>query len=269
MERARRINLLNKANERQLRMQGKGGDMSHFGKKLAAFGIWAGIGILVGMQLGGTGGNSSSPVPGWNVISGTAANTVPAAGTQSGGAITGYQVQSDGKGGYVYVPVTLVPSSSGSGQTIYVQQPSGSGQAAIQQQAGSAGSAVTQQPVQGSSSAATIPQQPAQGSSSAETVPQQSAQGNSSAGTVPQQPVQGSSSAGSVQQPAQGSNSAVMLPQQPAVSPSTLTPGQILVPDQQEPAIDELADKTAGMLQNASRKGIRWVVSLFDSSGQP
>lgn len=216
--------------------------MSHFGKKLAAFGIWAGIGILVGMQLGGTGGNSSSPVPGWNVISGTAANTVPAAGTQSSGAITGYQVQSDGKGGYIYVPVTLVPSSSGSGQTIYVQQPSGSGQAVIQQQAGSGGSAVTQQPAQGSSSAATIPQQPVQGSSSAETVPQQSAQGNSSAGTVPQQPI---------------------------VSPGTLTPGQILVPDQQEPAIDELADKTAGMLQNASRKGIRWVVSLFDSSQQP
>ncbi|MBY9079484.1 hypothetical protein KIH86_15185 [Paenibacillus sp. HN-1] len=217
--------------------------MSHFGKKLAVFGIWAGIGILVGMQLGGTGGNSSTPVPGWSVISGTAVNNAPAAGAQST-AVTGYQVQSDGKGGYVYVPVTLVPSVSGSGQTIYVQQPSGSGQAAIQQ--------------------------PAQGSSSIGTVPQQPVQGSGSAGTVPQQPVQGSSSNRSVQQqPAQRSSSADMLPQQPAVSPSTLTPGQILVPNQQEPAIDELADKTAGMLQNASRKGIRWVVSLFDSSGQP
>jgi hypothetical protein len=46
---------------------------------------------------------------------------------------------------------------------------------------------------------------------------------------------------------------------------STLTPEQILIPEEQNRGVDVLADKTAGLLQQASQKSIRWVVSLFDS----
>lgn len=43
------------------------------------------------------------------------------------------------------------------------------------------------------------------------------------------------------------------------------TPEQILAPNTGKPSVDVLADKTAGLLQNLSQKGIRLVVSLFDS----
>ncbi|GIO34135.1 MULTISPECIES: hypothetical protein [Paenibacillus] len=44
-----------------------------------------------------------------------------------------------------------------------------------------------------------------------------------------------------------------------------LTPEQILSPETGKPTVDVLADKTAGLLQNLSQKGIRLVVSMFDS----
>ncbi|AIQ14003.1 hypothetical protein [Paenibacillus durus] len=164
--------------------------MSRFGKKMVVIGIWAGIGVLVGIQLDGSGGTSSSPVPGWSVISGGVQNTAPVPQPQpQAGPVTGLQVQSDGKGGYIYVPVTLAPT--------------------------------------------TIPQV------------QTPAAGQPAAGTTSSPP---------------------SLPQLPAGKYSTLTPGQILVPGEHKSTVDTLADKTAGMLQNASQKGIRWVVSLFDST---
>ncbi|PZT53688.1 DUF3679 domain-containing protein [Paenibacillus silvae] len=41
------------------------------------------------------------------------------------------------------------------------------------------------------------------------------------------------------------------------------TPSQVLGADQHKPPVDVLADKTAGLLQNLSNSGIKWVVSLF------
>ncbi|MFD1772876.1 hypothetical protein [Paenibacillus rhizophilus] len=162
--------------------------MSRFGKKMVAVGIWAGIGVLVGMQFGGSGETTASPVPGWSVISGGVQNAAPVSQPQSG-AVTGLQVQSDGKGGYIYVPVTLAPSSAPQVQTPAAGQP-----------------------------AAGTPSSPAS------------------------------------------------LPQQTVPNNTTLTPGQILIPGEHKSTVDALADKTAGLLQHASQKGIRWVVSLFDSS---
>lgn len=46
---------------------------------------------------------------------------------------------------------------------------------------------------------------------------------------------------------------------------STQTPEQILQASENKPTVDVLADKTAGLLQDLSQKGIRMVVSLFDS----
>ncbi|MDQ0192674.1 hypothetical protein [Paenibacillus wynnii] len=133
--------------------------MSRFGKKLFVVGMWAGIGILIGMQFGSIGEETKvSQVPGWNVVADAAqnANTTPPSSSPT----------------YVYVPVTIDPTTG----------------------------AVTS------------------------------------------------------------------LPQQEVKDYSTLTPGQILVPEEQKPKVDVLADKTAGLLQQASQKSIRWVVSLFDSS---
>ncbi|MCL6602500.1 MAG: hypothetical protein K6T94_06435 [Paenibacillus sp.] len=135
--------------------------MSRFGKKLFVVGMWAGIGILIGMQFGSIGeGTKVSQVPGWNVIAGATQN---AAQTQT---------PPSSSPTYVYVPVTIDPTTG----------------------------AVTS------------------------------------------------------------------LPQQEVKDYSTLTPGQILVPEEQKPKVDVLADKTAGLLQKASQKSIRWVVSLFESS---
>jgi hypothetical protein len=70
-----------------------------------------------------------------------------------------------------------------------------------------------------------------------------------------------------VQQPGTGTaDNTGSLPQQEVKDFSSLSPEQILIPEEQKPTVDVLADKTAGLLQQASQKGIRWVVSLFDSS---
>lgn len=42
------------------------------------------------------------------------------------------------------------------------------------------------------------------------------------------------------------------------------TPRELLGVKAQPASVDTMADKTAGMLQSLSRKGIRWVVSVFD-----
>ncbi|WP_339256494.1 hypothetical protein MKY85_21405 [Paenibacillus sp. FSL R5-0749] len=41
------------------------------------------------------------------------------------------------------------------------------------------------------------------------------------------------------------------------------SPSQVLGADQSKAPVDVLADKTAGLLQNLSHSGIKWVVSLF------
>ncbi|OKP97249.1 hypothetical protein [Paenibacillus sp. P46E] len=63
-----------------------------------------------------------------------------------------------------------------------------------------------------------------------------------------------------------GQSAAGNLPQQEVPDYSRMSPEQILIPDEQKPTVDKLADKTAGLLQEASQKSIRWVVSLFDSA---
>ncbi|WP_342414940.1 hypothetical protein NST83_16400 [Paenibacillus sp. FSL R10-2782] len=42
------------------------------------------------------------------------------------------------------------------------------------------------------------------------------------------------------------------------------TPRELLVVKAEQASVDTMADKTAGLLQNLSRQGIRWVVSVFD-----
>lgn len=156
--------------------------MSRFGKKLVVIGLWAGIGILVGMQFGGSSGTRTAPVaPGWN-----GAAVMQQTG-QAAAAATG-TVQSSPA--YVYVPVVVDPVTGA-----YTALPAAQPPAAVQTPAGS--------------------------------------------GSLPQQEVQ---------------------------DYSTLTPEQILIPEEQQPGIDVLADKTAGLLQQASQKSIRWIVSLFDSA---
>jgi hypothetical protein len=159
--------------------------MSRVGKKLVMVGIWAGIGILVGLQFGGSGGTRTSTIlPGWNGATGVA-QSGQAAATQP---VTGTAVTQNGQT-YVYVPVAIDPATG-----TYTALP------------------VTQ--------TQTTAQTPAGGG----------------------------------------------LPQQEVQDFSTLTPEQILIPEEQKPTIDVLADKTAGLLQQASQKSIRWVVSLFDSA---
>lgn len=46
------------------------------------------------------------------------------------------------------------------------------------------------------------------------------------------------------------------------------TPADLLMPDPEPPAIDRFADKTAGLLQQASRKGIHWFASLFGPTNE-
>lgn len=41
------------------------------------------------------------------------------------------------------------------------------------------------------------------------------------------------------------------------------TPSQVLGAEQSKAPVDVLADKTAGLLQNLSHNGMKWVVSLF------
>lgn len=156
--------------------------MSRFGKKLVMVGIWAGIGILLGMQFSGSGGSTVAKIlPGFS--------TGPAVPTSQ---VTGMQPQSVTRGvtqggqTYVYVPMVIDPVTG-------------------------AYTAVAPLP-----------------------------QNNITSNTEP--------------------------PQQVAQNYTTQSPEQILIPDEQKPTVDVIADKTAGLLQQASQKGIRWVVSLFDSA---
>lgn len=48
----------------------------------------------------------------------------------------------------------------------------------------------------------------------------------------------------------------------PPVVP-VMSPSQVLGAEQNKAPVDVLADKTAGLLQNLSHNGIKWVVSLF------
>jgi hypothetical protein len=49
---------------------------------------------------------------------------------------------------------------------------------------------------------------------------------------------------------------------EPPVVP-VLSPSQVLGAEQSKAPVDVLADKTAGLLQNLSHNGMKWVVSLF------
>lgn len=162
--------------------------MSRFGKKLVIVGIWAGVGIWIGMQFGGSGGTATSQIPGWNVISGAAGNGQAAANAAQIQTQPGSSADSPAKPAYVYVPVAI-DSATGA----YTVLP------------------------------------------------------------------------GQIQKEGTATPSAG-LPQQEGTDFGQLTPGQILVPQEQKPTVDVLADKTAGLLQRASQKSIRWVVSLFASS---
>ncbi|MET3208930.1 UNVERIFIED_CONTAM: hypothetical protein ABIC26_001870 [Paenibacillus sp. PvR008] len=42
------------------------------------------------------------------------------------------------------------------------------------------------------------------------------------------------------------------------------TPRELLAVKAEQTSVDTMADKTAGLLQNLSRQGIHWVVSVFD-----
>lgn len=44
------------------------------------------------------------------------------------------------------------------------------------------------------------------------------------------------------------------------------TPGDLLLPQPELPAVDRFADKTANLLQQASRRSIHWFASLFGPS---
>ena len=60
----------------------------------------------------------------------------------------------------------------------------------------------------------------------------------------------------------------VLLEEKPVIvqtRPQVITPREVLVTEPgKEPAVDRFAEKTAGLLQQASQSGIRWVVSLFN-----
>ncbi|ULO08786.1 hypothetical protein H1230_08400 [Paenibacillus sp. 19GGS1-52] len=162
--------------------------MTRFGKKLTMVGIWAGIGLLIGMQFGGSSGMKMSQVlPGWNTLPDTAAQSSQVTGIKSQPVAS--TVTQGGKT-YVYVPVTIDPATG----------------------------AYTALPVQ-----------------------------TQNDGTTP---------------------ASSELPQQETNDYSTQSPEQILIPVEQKPAVDVLADKTAGLLQRASQKSIRWIVSLFASTDE-
>ncbi|QUL53663.1 hypothetical protein KDC22_25370 [Paenibacillus tritici] len=168
--------------------------MTRFGKKLVVIGIWAGVGLLIGLQFGGSGGSGiSGMLPDWSKPAGNTAavRQLPAGqnGTAGAASVPAAGTAPNGQA-YVYVPVAIDPAT-GAYTALPVQQP-----AADQGKTAGSGS----------------------------------------------------------------------LPQQEVKDYSTLSPEQILLPEEQKPTVDVLADKTAGLLQQASQKGIRWVVSLFDSS---
>ncbi|MFS0871730.1 hypothetical protein [Paenibacillus xylanilyticus] len=66
-------------------------------------------------------------------------------------------------------------------------------------------------------------------------------------------------------EPAAESEPAVSVQQEEKETPivPVQTPSQVLGAEQNKAPVDVLADKTAGLLQNLSHNGIKWVVSLF------
>ncbi|GAB1156478.1 hypothetical protein YWY31_25030 [Paenibacillus illinoisensis] len=66
-------------------------------------------------------------------------------------------------------------------------------------------------------------------------------------------------------EPAAESEPAVPVQQEKIETPivPVQTPSQVLGAEQNKAPVDVLADKTAGLLQNLSHNGIKWVVSLF------
>ncbi|NWL86903.1 hypothetical protein DMN77_04730 [Paenibacillus sp. 79R4] len=45
------------------------------------------------------------------------------------------------------------------------------------------------------------------------------------------------------------------------------TPSELLMPPAEAPGVDQIADKTANLLQQISKKGIHWVASWFNPEG--
>ncbi|SDE80642.1 hypothetical protein SAMN04488542_102196 [Fontibacillus panacisegetis] len=66
---------------------------------------------------------------------------------------------------------------------------------------------------------------------------------------------------GTYNTPIGGKNTGIQQATQP-----NPTPAELLLPAPVEPAVDRFADKTAHLLQEASRKGIHWFASLFGPS---
>ncbi|MFC3745415.1 hypothetical protein [Paenibacillus sp. GCM10012306] len=161
--------------------------MSRVGRKLTMVTIWAGIGILIGMQFGGGETRISDVLPGWNDGTQTAKSVPAVAG--NGGVRQKPAPSAGAPQTYVYVPMAVDPATGA-----YMPLP-------VRTETGAAGQTPDNQPQQETEDYST-----------------------------------------------------------------TLTPEQILVPEGQKPTVDVLADKTAGLLQEASQKGIRWVVSLFSSA---
>lgn len=168
------------------------------GKRLIVIGIWAGLGILAGMQLGGTSGFNSTELPGWDT--GVQAEVQ----TEMSGNVSG---SGGAKGG----PGALSPADSG------LPAPSGGSYVYIPPQGG----------------AIQIFPAPQEGTS----------RPDAGQGVMPEAP---------------------QLYEEADLG--KLTPEQILLPEADGPAVDVLAEKTAGLLQRASREGIRWVVSLFGAA---
>ena len=86
--------------------------MTRFGKKLVMVGIWAGVGLLIGLQFGGSSGGSgvSGILPDWSKPAGSSAAGSQLPAGQNGTAGTAYvPAASKAPGGqaYVYVPVPL------------------------------------------------------------------------------------------------------------------------------------------------------------------
>jgi len=46
------------------------------------------------------------------------------------------------------------------------------------------------------------------------------------------------------------------------------TPAELLMPPAEAPGVDQIADKTANLLQKISKQGIHWVASWFNPEGQ-
>ncbi|MOA30287.1 hypothetical protein D3C78_1513640 [compost metagenome] len=59
-----------------------------------------------------------------------------------------------------------------------------------------------------------------------------------------------------------------MNPSPNRIDQTSLSPAEMLLPAPEEPAVDRFADKTAHLLQQASRKSIHWVVSWFSSTSE-